>query len=383
MTQRISKKLTAFDAARPTAAVLMVNLVDPQLATVTAFRRALEERGLPFFYVLNKSDLVDARRIDDVVKRIEGEVILASMRTRRSLGEIKRKLAKVPQGSRIVVLGIFNSGKSSLIKALTRRRDIRVSDLPGTTLEFLEYNYGRVKLIDSVGQIIDVSKPMMTSIDFDGCRDLSEKVDRVFKEELAGLSATGKAAPPGIVKTVRAIERRLKRGGKLIFTGAGASALVAMEAAGQAYETGIPALCFTNNYGDSNPVAFAKGIGEDEGGIARYISMAVEPRDVAVAVTASGGTGFVYDFLRRAGEKGALTVAITENPDTPTGKYAKMIIKSDAKPEGPSSSKIQLAQLAIVHALILCLASERGISAEDSINFMVPEPVMTKKMGIK
>lgn len=383
MSQRVSKKLTAFDAARPTAAVLMANLTDPQLATVTAFRRALQERGLPFFYVLNKSDLVDARRIDDVVKRIEGDVVLASMRTRRSLGEIKRRLAKLPQGSHVVVLGIFNSGKSSLIKALTGRRDIRVSDLPGTTLEFLEYNYGRLKLIDSVGQIIDVNKPMMTSIDFDGCESLSEKVDRVFEEELAGLGATGKAALEGIVRTVRAIQQRLKRGGKLIFTGAGASALVAMEAAGQAYETGIPALCFTNNYGDSNPVTFAKGIGEDEGGLARYISIAVEPRDIAVAISASGGTGFVYDFLRRAKEKGALTVAITENPDTPVGKYARMIIKSDAKPEGPSSSKIQLAHLAIVHALILCLANERGVSAEESINFMVPEPVLTKKMGIK
>jgi len=82
----------------------MVNLTDPQLVTVAAFRRALEERGLPFFHVLNKSDLVDVRRIDDVVKRISGDIILASMRTRRSLGEIKRRLAKLPQGSRIVVL---------------------------------------------------------------------------------------------------------------------------------------------------------------------------------------------------------------------------------------------------------------------------------------
>ena len=383
MSARVAKKLTTFDAARPTAAIIMANLTDSQLGTVVAFRRAAEERNLRFFYVLNKSDLVSAHRIDKTVKTLGGEIIVASMRTGRGLPAIGRRLKVFPQGARVVVLGIFNSGKSSLIKALTRRTDIRVSDMPGTTLEFLEYNYGRLKLVDSVGQIIDVSKPMMTSIDFDGCKSLREKVNRVFQEELAGLEATTKTAPNGIMKAVRAIHKRLIRGGKLILTGAGASALVAAEGAGQAYETGIPALCFTNNYADSNPVAFAKGIGENEGGLARYMAMAVQPCDVAVAISASGGTGFVYDFLRRAREKRALTVAITENPDTPLGKNAKIVIKSDAKPEGPSSSKIQLAHLAIIHALILCLASDRGVSAEQSIDLMLPEPVLTKKMGIK
>jgi len=65
------------------------------------------------------------------------------------------------------------------------------------------------------------------------------------------------------------------------------------------------------------------------------------------------------------------------------GKAADFIIKSNAKPEGPSSSKIQVAHLAIVHAILLTLADERGITAEQSIEFMLPEKVATKKMGIK
>jgi hypothetical protein len=42
-----------------------------------------------------------------------------------------------------------------------------------------------------------------------------------------------------------------------------------------------------------------------------------------------------------------------------------------------------VAHLAIGHALILSLADERGINADKSISFMLPEKVATKKMGIK
>jgi hypothetical protein len=59
------------------------------------------------------------------------------------------------------------------------------------------------------------------------------------------------------------------------------------------------------------------------------------------------------------------------------------VIKSNAKPEGPSSSKVQAAHLAIGHALLVALADERGLSADQSIELMLPEVVPTKKMGIK
>ena len=76
-------------------------------------------------------------------------------------------------------------------------------------------------------------------------------------------------------------------------------------------------------------------------------------------------------------------MAITENVDTPLGQAADYVIKSNAKPEGPSSSKIQAAHLAIGHALLLTLADVRGVTADQSVNFMLPEVVPTKKMGIK
>jgi len=148
-------------------------------------------------------------------------------------------------------------------------------------------------------------------------------------------------------------------------------------------ETGLPILVFTNNLTQAQPVSFSKGTCEEEAALSRYIDFTVNREDIVIGISASGGTGFVYHALEKAQNKQAITVSITENPDTPMGKFSDYIIKSHAKPEGPSSSKIQSAHLAIGHALILALADERNISADDSVSYMLPEKVLTKKMGIK
>jgi D-arabinose 5-phosphate isomerase GutQ len=279
-------------------------------------------------------------------------------------------------------LGVFNSGKTSLISNLTGL-DLVIGNLPGTTLEFTAYPYGDYVLIDTVGQIIDVSKPMMVSVDLSGCESTQDRVARVLRQDAEGIMATLEVAVPAMEKVVGVLRECIEGGNKIIVTGAGASALVAMEMAGQGLETGVPIMVFTNTLGDMQPVSFAKGTGEEEAGLSRYLALAVSEGDVVIGVSASGGTGFVYDALERARARGAITVAITENVDTPLGQAADHVIKSNAKPEGPSSSKVQAAHLAIGHALLLTLADERGVTADESIEFMLPEVVPTKKMGIK
>jgi len=383
---RVSKKISVLDSVDPSASILVLNLYDPQVNTFKAMLHYVEEKGLPFFIVANKCDKVGKEDVSKALSYFEGyPVVVASMLDGTGVGRIRKEIGeRFEPGSRIVVLGIFNSGKSSLIKRLTNNHEIFVSDVPGSTLSFLEYNYGRsMKLIDSVGQIIDVNKPLMVSVDLEGCETVEEKLRRVMLEDAYGIMNSVEAAVPGLAAVVDVVREAVGRGGKVVVTGAGASALVGMELAGQGYETGLPVYCFTNNLADANPVSFAKGLGESEGGLSRYIGGAINEGDVVIAISASGGTGFVYDVLVRGRERGAITVAVTENPDTPLGRYADYVVKSNAKPEGPSSSKIQAAHLAIVHALAVTLASERGVDAEGSIQFMLPEFIPTKKMGIK
>lgn len=384
MSKRVFKKVsTPFEAFKPTAAVLMVNMVDPQVSTMRVFLDAVGDAKIPFFAVANKMDLVTRKKFLDVKKELKLELIPASMvdsfGLKKIIAQVNKKFKK---GDRIVVLGVFNSGKTSLISRLTGL-DLVISDLPGTTSEFAEYPWGDYFLIDTVGQVIDISKPLMVSIDLSGCKTLPEKVERILRQDAEAILATLELAVPQIEEVVKVLKKQVKSGHKIITTGAGASALVAMEMAGQGFETGLPILVMTNNLTEAQPISFAKGACEEEGGLSRYINFAVNPGDVLIGISASGGTGFVYEALRQAQERQAITVAITENPDTPLGKVADFIIKSNAKPEGPSSSKIQVAHLAVGHALILALADERGVTADDAVSFMLSEGVATKKMGIK
>lgn len=383
-TKRVLKKIsTPFEAFNPQGAILMVNMVDPQVNTMKVFLEGIEEVGIPFFAVANKVDLVDGGRRSRVEKELGLDLMPASMVTLEGMDQIKTQLDQTfAPHDRIAVLGVFNSGKTSLISNLTGL-DLAIGNLPGTTLEFTSYEYDRYVLIDTVGQIIDVNKPLMVSVDLSGCESMGEKVARVLRQDAEAILATLEVAVPSIEEVVHVLRERIEAGNKIVVTGAGASALVAMEMAGQGLETGVPIMVFTNNLGDMQPVSFSKGAGEEEMGLSRYITMAVNEGDVMIGVSASGGTGFVYDALERAQEKGAVTVAITENIDTPLGQAADYVIKSNAKPEGPSSSKIQAAHLAIGHALLLTLADERGVTADQSVNYMLPERVPTKKMGIK
>ena len=379
MAKKLLKNIDGIDAA-----IIVCNVFDPQLATLAAFYDAVS--GLPQFTVLNKTDMVSGEQIRSVTEKLPGEVIPASMQIGRGISEIEYRLERWIYGDagvkKIAVLGVFNAGKTSLINALTKENN-PVDDIPGTTVEFSRHSYKNLILIDSVGQLIDISKPLMVSMDFSDCETTLDKITKCFTSSIGAITATLPVALPSISRAVDMILQMVADGGKLITCGAGASALVALEIAGQAQETGLPVLVATNNFSEAQPVSFAKGAFEDEFALADYFGRMVNSKDVSIGISASGGTGFVFEFLRIAREKGAHTIAITENSDTPLGKNADIIIKSEAKPEGPSSSRVQIAHLVIGYALILSVADARGIDAEKAIRYMLPDKVRNKKMGIK
>jgi D-arabinose 5-phosphate isomerase GutQ len=335
----------------------------------------------PYIVVGNKIDKV--KNFVNLHEFFNVDIVYASMLTGEGLERIMVLIKRnfKPQ-SRITVLGVVNSGKTSLISRLTRLK-LEIGELPGTTLEFKEYPYDSYTLIDSVGWLTDINKPLMISIDLKGCNTMEEKIERIFREEIKGIDNTLEAALPGIKEVDNILKDSIDKGSKLIAVGAGASGLVAMAFASHARETGIPALGFTNSLLHALPVSFAKGTGEEEEGLAEYIAQVINPRDVVVGISVSGGTGFVYRTLELAKGKGAITVAITENPDTPFGKFADYVIKINAKPEGPLASKTMTAELVVCHAIILTLADERGISANDAFNFMMPHRIPTRKPGVK
>jgi D-arabinose 5-phosphate isomerase GutQ/GTP-binding protein EngB required for normal cell division len=384
MSKRITKKmLTPFEASRPSGAVLMVNLFDPQIPTTRLFLEAVTSHRLPYLVIGNKADLVSQAEISRIEAELGVELIPVSLAKHGNTAALPGLLRETfSPGSRIAVLGVFNTGKTSLIAHLTGL-PLKISNMPGTTLSFEEYAWGDYTLIDSVGQLIDVNRPLMVGYDFAGLETPTEMVEHALRQEAEAILSSVDTARPGLLKALTALRHCLDNGGKLVATGAGASGLVAEEMAGQFFETGVMCVPVTNALGQGLPVSFAKGIAEEEGGLARFIAAQVNMGDVLIAISASGGTGFVYEALRLSRDKGAVTIAITENKDTPMGVYADIVIQSNAKPEGPSSTRIQTTHLAIGHALVCTLAAVRGLSGEESIRHMLTEHIATKKMGIK
>lgn len=384
MSHRISKKmLIPFEACHPTAAVVMVNLFDPQIPTTKLFLEAVRSQQLPYLVIGNKVDLVDAATIRHIEAELGVDLIRVSLLKNANNDALAGIIGNAfPEGARISVLGIFNTGKTSLIASLTGLQ-LEISNMPGTTLSFEEHPWGKYVLIDSVGQLIDVNRPLMVGYDFTGFDEPSDMVVQAMRQEAEAILASIESARPGLIQTLSLLKSRLDAGGKVITTGAGASGLVAEEIAGQFFETGVICIPVTNALSQGFPVSFAKGIAEEEGGLARFIAAHVNQQDVLIAISASGGTGFVYEALRLAREKGCLAIAITENRDTPMGQHADVVIHSNAKPEGPSSTRIQTTHLAIGHALVCTLAAMRGLTGQESIQYMLPEHIATKKMGIK
>ena len=377
LSRRVAKKLVpTLSGAK--SAILLVNAKDPQFSTLKYFQEAISD--IPHFLVLNKVDTVSVVKAQEILEELNESVVETSLTEKRGLSGVRQGIAKLPKGD-VAVLGIFNSGKTSLINALTGELN-PTGDIPGTTLEVTHHNYMNWRLLDTIGDVWDTNVPLMFSIDLRGCKTPEEKIEKVLSDEIVGLQETLRGVISPCAQAVWELKKRIENGAKIVVCGAGASALVALEMAGQGQETGVPIIPITNNLAQAQPISFSKGIAEDETALARFAYMLIEEGDVAIGISASGGTGFVYEFLRLAQSK-ALTIAITENADTPLGHYANIILKSEAKPEGPSSSRIQLAHLAIGHALMITLADERGIDAETSINYMLPEPLDNKKLGIK
>lgn len=114
---------------------------------------------------------------------------------------------------------------------------------------------------------------------------------------------------------------RLRRGGRLIYAGAGTSARIGVQDGAELFPT-------FNWPHEQVAFAIAGGEGallraienaEDSGadGAARIDALKVSADDVVIGVAASGATPFTVAAIQRARQLGALTVGIANNPGSP------------------------------------------------------------------
>lgn len=147
-----------------------------------------------------------------------------------------------------------------------------------------------------------------------------EILDAMLEGQFAAVAAVH-AARPALERAALAVEERLRRGGRLVYAGAGTSGRLAVQDGAELMPTfGWPAsrLVLLMAGGRAALTRAVEGA-EDEVGEAAALAArhGIAERDALVAVAASGTTPFTLACLREAGSRGALTIGIANNPNTP------------------------------------------------------------------
>jgi N-acetylmuramic acid 6-phosphate etherase len=142
---------------------------------------------------------------------------------------------------------------------------------------------------------------------------------------------------PAIRRAVDAIVERVRKGGRLIYVGAGTSGRLAVLDAAECPPTfGVSRnLVQALIAGGRRAVTGAVEGAEDSVGTgARDLrAKKVGRKDVVVGIAASGTTPYVLGALAFARKRGATTVAITSNRGTPIARRAQIVIATEVGPE--------------------------------------------------
>jgi N-acetylmuramic acid 6-phosphate etherase len=167
-----------------------------------------------------------------------------------------------------------------------------------------------------------------------------------------------KGCIPSIERLVEEIVARMKKGGRLFYIGAGTSGRLGIVDASEIPPTfgldhgWVIGLIAGGDKAIRKAVEMAED--NDELGWNELQSFSPTTNDVIVGIAASGTTPYVVGALRRAGENGIFTGAITCNPGTPLASFVDVPVEAVTGPEfvtGSTRMKAGTAQKLILNMI--------------------------------
>ena len=171
----------------------------------------------------------------------------------------------------------------------------------------------------------EAARADFADLDLRSTRDLVRLLNEADSTVPDAVAAAGDALAAAIDATVE----RLRRGGRLIYVGAGTSgALAALDAAECGATFGSPP-------GEVVAVVADRDADEDDRAAATnaLLELALRPEDCVVAVSASGSTPFVLAALEAARDVGALSVAVAGARDSKAAALADHDVAVAVGPE--------------------------------------------------
>ena len=181
---------------------------------------------------------------------------------------------------------------------------------------------------------------------------------RIINAEDAKVAGAVKKALPQIARAIDLIAAALKRGGRLIYVGAGTSGrLGALDASEcpPTFNTDPETVQFVIA-GGTRALWSATEASEDsaELGISAIAERKPTKKDVVVGIAASGRTPFTIGALQEARRRGAKTVAVSCNAHSPLEDAAEFAIVTEVGPEvisGSTRMKAGTAQKLVLNML--------------------------------
>jgi N-acetylmuramic acid 6-phosphate etherase len=192
-------------------------------------------------------------------------------------------------------------------------------------------------------------------------------VETMLEGQLAAIAAL-KDQTAAIAAAAEAAAARMRQGGRLVYAGAGTSGRLAVQDGVEltpTYNWPSDRLVFLVAGGTGALMRSVEGA-EDNVEAAREEVAAAEvgPNDVLIAVAASGRTPYAVAALEAARGRGALTIAIANNPGTPLLAAADHPIVADTGAEivaGSTRMKAGTAQKAALNMLSTAIMLRCGL----------------------
>lgn len=176
--------------------------------------------------------------------------------------------------------------------------------------------------------------------------------------EDAKVAAAVESTLPEVANAVQEIAKRLRRGGRLIYAGAGTSGRLGVLDASECPPTfnTPPTMVVGLIAGGREALTTSMEDAEDSTDAGRFDvqGLKVTETDTVVGITASGRTPYVLGAVAYAREQGALTVAVVCNKRTPLEKIAEITIAPIVGPEvisGSTRLKAGTAQKMVLNML--------------------------------
>ena len=191
-----------------------------------------------------------------------------------------------------------------------------------------------------------------------------------------------------IAKASDAAADAVANGGRVFYMGAGTSGRLGVCDAAECPPTfGVPKDMFTGIIaGGYECMHSAAENAEDdpELSVAELKKRNFNEKDIVIGISASGSAAYVISALQYANSIGAMSVSITNNPDTLMGRTAKINICADTGPEvitGSTRMKAGTAQKIILNMISTAAMVKCGYVYENlMINLRPTNKKLTRRM---